>query len=456
MSILRFFFQLRILTMATLLVMILMRLVWMDLRVYELIIDPRLAHGIEDLSRRTQNCELRHDDGQGIPGIRTASEAWQTWPKSHLYQAFFQLSCRHNRISADSYIRMNQGVLVLIVLSCVLICRMYCRSWLMCLAVAALLLSRGRFIAANGTMSGQMLTTLAASLWLLSLFHWLRTASYGASLVQAVLLFALLSIETSLWPMAWAVPIGMGLAYLMRGPLLKPVLERVRQTQMQERWYAQLVVPDSALEAHGQQQKLFHNVKRLLGLVRPSDWSYQPLAVKFRKGSLLRPLKVPFFLWIYHKKQWPRLLRQHSFAAAILSVAALLLYALSASPHHVSLSMLTSPGQQWWIVLWQQIDLDLSVGMLIIALGLSRGLAAGLVSYWDSAFLLALVLLLGLAGIWLWDAMSFELASQQSQSIPELWRSKPFLLWFEPVILTFAAIGIYNLIRIFDRSFFKS
>lgn len=454
MAILRFFAQLRLLAIATLLVMILMRLVWMDLRIYDLKVHPILKSSSYAGLTDENYCDIYIVERQAPQASQIKLELIPTWSSSWLFRVYLNMSCRNGTVSPDSYIRMNQGVLVLTILCCILICRIFCRSWLICLAVAAILLSRGRLIAANETMSGQMLSTLLVTFWLLTAFHWLRTGAKSAAILQWAALLLLLSFEVSLWPISLVAFFSLGIAYLFRGPLVKPLLARMRQTQMKERWYAQIIVPDQSKGTLSLQNKFVQNVKRLLGLVRPSEWVYQPLEQKFKTGSLVRPLQVPFLLWIHHGRRWRTLLRNNAVAGVLVCTLALLWYGMQQGFSLPADLGFTNNGWQWLRVLLSRFDLDLIVTSIIIALCLSRGPAAGLISYWEATCLLLLALLFGAVGIWLWDGLSLNYELLGTDYL-QLLRAHQYVLWFEPVLLTFAVLGLYNLLRVFDRTLFQ-
>lgn len=451
MTLFKFLAQIRFLTLAVLLVMILMRLVWMDLRVYDVQIDSRFFASLSAITEANGGCEVRDPTAFSPSSEAASAESFPSWQNSPVYHYFVQLSCRDGYFSQDSYVRMNQGLLVLTILFCILICRMYCRSWVMFLAVAALLLSRGRYIAANGTISGQMLTSLLVTLWCLTLFHYLRTGSRLGFLGQVCALLVLLWVEVSLWPIAWAFALAVGLSYLARGRLLRPLLERMRQTQMRERWYAKALGSEPTSNELWNIGKFGQNLKRLLGLVRPTDWAYQPLSRKFRGGTLLRPLQVPFLLWVYHGKFWTLQVKK-GLLTGLVALFFMVLWAWSLGP-------VEFPGARsfaFWETAWpktllQGIDLDIAIVLLIFVVAIVLGPAAGLVGYWESTLVLFLTLALAAFGVWIWDAMNYDLTLGDEI---HLWRANSMVLWFEPVLLSFGALGLYNLLRVVDRAMF--
>ena len=156
-----------------LVLMVLMRLVWMDLRDYSITIDP---HVVSLLSTEpgSEKCSL-DDSGVSFPQQPIALKHLPDWAESRLYGFYLSLSCDGGQLNVPSYIRMNQGLLILCVVLCVIITRCFARDWLLCLSTAAILLSRGRLMTANGDISGQNLVMSLMTFWFCALCHWLRS-----------------------------------------------------------------------------------------------------------------------------------------------------------------------------------------------------------------------------------------------------------------------------------------
>lgn len=428
--------------------MILMRLVWMDLREYEVFVHKHVKKAITTTPVGFQEC--RFDEVVGSPqASRRSLELASTWPQSWLYQWFLHLSCDTGQFSAETYVRMNQGLLILIILTCVFIARLFCGSWLVCLSVAAMLLSRGRLIAANGDISGQMLITAFATLWVLNLGHWLRTGTRRSLLLSWLPLAALLSLETSLWPIAFAQGLCLSLVFVARGGLIRPLLARMRQTQMKERWFAQTVYPDP-VGGVDSEAKIIQRFKKVFGWVRPVEWRYRPLARKFQTGSFFRPLEVPFLLWVYHGRRWRRLLGLTWGLGAVVGLGSL----GGALTTQVDVVFDSLMPFIWWQLLWARLDLDLYVAAGILVVVLLRGPTEGLTGFWEMVSLFVMILLSGTLGAWLWDSWSFAQISDHQFPLTVLWRSSQFVLWFEPVFLTLALVGLYHLLRGLDRRLF--
>ena len=130
-----------------------------------------------------------------------------SWEDSFLYRSFVRLSCQDGKLRLGSYMRMNQGLLVLTIVSCVLLSRFFVRNWFINLAVAAVLLSRGRLIAANGYISGQSIIMCLMTLWMCGVFHWLRSGSRTMLIFVGVVPFLLMGIDMSLTPLGFAIPL---------------------------------------------------------------------------------------------------------------------------------------------------------------------------------------------------------------------------------------------------------
>lgn len=156
-----------------LMTMILMRLIWMDLREYSINIDPRVADSLESVTRDFCQQNLTEDK---------VSIELGSWESSHLFRRLLLHSCRSGQFSQGVYTRFNQGLIAFVVFFCALTTRFLTGRWLTSLVVALILTSRGRLMGSVELLSGQPMLMFLFSGWFCLLAHWLRSASFAIML----------------------------------------------------------------------------------------------------------------------------------------------------------------------------------------------------------------------------------------------------------------------------------
>ena len=120
----------------TLVIMVLMRLVWMDLRSYTITMDPKAMLAMSE-ERADGPCLLKGKSLQ-FPQQLIPVKHLPDWSDSFLFNFYVSLSCDNGYLNTNSYVRMNQGLLIISIIMCVLLTRFFARNWLLCLTTAAL------------------------------------------------------------------------------------------------------------------------------------------------------------------------------------------------------------------------------------------------------------------------------------------------------------------------------
>lgn len=398
-----------ILTLAT---MILMRLVWMDLRSYVVIFSPQNHYALEHSEPCARSLEqsLTLKLGEQLLPRPGWAHAWS-------YHSIMQLSCRNGIFSVGSFVRYNQGLLIMTVLILVLLTRVLARSWIIGLIMAVALLSRGRLIAALGQVGGDQLIGFGLAVWGLTLAHWLRSGS------RAVLVLHYLCI-------AWLVPLEPGLLFLL-GVLPCLLARPVR------RW---VFGPSAPHTAHSP-------LAARLG----SYWPWRELAGKPSlapgteptPGALLRPWEHGTDIGPllahgrYRRKIWAFAL----WGSVICAAEFLLLMLLRSDP-------LLRRGFDWtpgefllWLESWAApIDRDLGLGLLCMFVSLAL---------WRRSWVLALrpLISVSLAAVLLSSLGSFvgDLLFLPGGA-SRLWMGPHLLLWWEPLLLALSLLAFYNIV----------
>ncbi len=413
-------------------VMILMRLVWMQLRSYPVTIHPRAALSIaavESGSPLVRSPTYR--DSRNMPPLEspllriTTGALWETGAVAH-----------------ERFVRMNQWLVAAIALLSVMLTRFISGSWLYAMAVGAALMSRGRLIAAVGEVGTQLWLSAFSMLWLSNVAHFIRS---GASIPLVVSFGAMLVLAWADWSMmglflVWPLVLALGFSY--RSAILKPAMARLKADQGLRR---KIASASGAEATEGPWAARWRFITRWLPEVEKDYLA--GAANLYQQGTLLRTLAVPFPLWIYNDRRWVRLIGL-SLAGLLITVGGLVGWYIShnAFAGTGKLSWLQAAGQ--WSNVWLgAIDLDLALALgLLVSLTLQKP-GEGLRGFWECNWvLLAGVVVVSACAFFLDRADFAILQSRQDPSWGEFlmgWgRAGRVLLWFEPALLTLGFVGV--------------
>lgn len=418
--------------------MVLMRLIWMDLREYSISLDPKAAFLLSGASE-ILDCSIE-DDSILFPQQKIPLKHLPDWADSILYQYFLGLSCDGGVLNTASYVRMNQGLLIICVILCVIITRFFARDWILSLSTAAILLSRGRLITANGDISGQSLVMTLLTLWFCVLCHWLRSGSTLTMLLSICLPMVITTVDFSMGLLCLVLLMASFSLYLLRKALAYPLFGRLRKDLAKSRKDAAAWSPP-VTKSYG---NFWDKVRTVLGWGETIHWAYRPLIQRYQTGALFRSLNVPFLLWIQHKKLWRRLL-----VALFLVSATQLAFLTYYSVFQIDISIVGSHAnfKEWLQTLLIPVDLDIAASLSILTLCLFFGPVWGVMSFWEAVWILGWTLVLAVSGAFLWDQASYMGASSLGVAL----KAGEVLLWFEPILITFAIIGVFHLARGADQ-----
>ena len=359
-----------------------------------------------------------------------------TWQNSWIYRLYAKLSCSKGSFSPERYIKHNQVLLVTMVTFCIFISRLFCRSWLFCLIVAAVLLSRGRLLTEIENISGLGLTTTIFTIWAFTMFHWLKTASFYMYAISWLVLLALVELESSLATLLLGVPSLLLLIYRFRKKIIWPVMRQMNSdwkmlrntfTFTRKRAFELEQREDADLAVHAYRQKPLSDQSDLDSL-----------------GSMFRPLKFPFTLWILTGGRLLRYLKIHMLLSGMIILILLI------GKHWVGTINfdLSYDISAWLTIGLANLDLDLSIAACIIILGLLMKPPGSLLSYWEAQWFLAIVVTLMTFTIFIWDFGFVGGSNYHAFKISSL------TFWLEPVTLCMALLGIYNFLYTINKKLF--
>ncbi|MFK7823186.1 MAG: hypothetical protein AB8G05_03460 [Oligoflexales bacterium] len=403
-----------------LLSMILSRLVWMQLRTYQLVPSFGAFSTFSYISSDfRKNCRNNSEIAELFTPLR--QEAQLIAPSFHRWfiQPSFILVSKEICAKPEPIqfiIHMHWICLALIVLLGIFLARFLSSSWCLAIFVGATLMSRGALLALIGSYSDALPLTLLMTLWFTSCIHYLRTLS-NVSLTMALTATILGSMLTGSF-------IGLGLAIpcflfiLKRKPVYRPI-------QAASRGY------------------LSNN----------------------RNFKAFSPLRIRFSMWI---NRTPNLRKQLLFFWLILT-AVLISMQVSFKAYQLfygdnlkgnileglsrpTINTFSSFLSYWLFEGINTLDLHSLFSIAIIFLwGFSSQLEKTH-EYTKEAILLFMVCFGILFSITLFtgylDFIILGVASLSSRALSlRVMHPTPFLVWLEPIILTLGIIGLYHMLK---------
>lgn len=410
----------------------------MNLRVYSVRFDPGVLEAISLLDESSNTCAVEDDLVTRSPsGVLVSRPAGlSTWQSSWIYRLYAKLSCSKGVFSAERYIKHNQVLLVTMVTFCIFISRLFCRSWLFCLIVAAVLLSRGRLLSEIENISGLGLTTTIFTIWVFTMFHWLKTASRLMYGISWLVLLALIELESSLSILLLGVPSILLLTYRLRKKILWPVMRRMNADWKRQRKDFTFTRKRAIEFEQGEDTDLAVQATR--------GQHFQAKSDALGLDSIFRPLKFPFTLWILTGGRIFSYLKVHLVLSLIL-----ILYLLIVK--HWSGVMDYNAHQDvyaWLKVGMANLDLDLSIATCIIISSLFVRPPGAILNYWESLWFFVVISILATFAAFIWD---FSLVGPYQYND---FKIASLAFWLEPVALSMSLLGIYNFLYTMNKKVF--
>lgn len=397
----------------TLLSMILLRLVWMDLRSYVITYAPQNRYAF-DRSETSGSCRRSFSLRQLGPEKPTQG-SWERpgWADARLYQILVLASCRNGVFHEAGFVRYNQGLLIACLVFCVLLTRVMARSWVVGLIVAVALLSRGRLIAANGQISGDAMIAVGFAFWAMCIGHWLRSGSWWVFLVSYGVVAALMTLDPGAALIGFAPPLVLA--------AWRPILRR-----KQER----VPVP---VEPVSRDVKLWKRWGEFLNL------SLGPAPDAPLSGGLFRPLPDGIRALVGQPRFQMALKNVTSLGFIILLIVLIVQFALR-KYGPLPLEPLRGTAIRMWVHdFLSPLDRDSGLGIMMMVLALT----------WRSRwlpYLRPLVNLVGLAiilsalGAGIMDLIYLPLPAER------LWQGTRILILWEPVLMTLGMLAFYQML----------
>ena len=414
-------------------IMVLMRLVWMQLRSYQFQWDPRASL---ELTRLSANHERPRC---GNP--KTAIES--QFPKQEIrhrdvpfesmgFQWFLRYFCKNGDPHKNFFIKANQTVVIMVTILLCLFVRFLTGSWIAALIAAVILMSRGRFIAFVGTVSPIHLTMLLSSFWFLFVCHFFRTGDDKSFFISFFWLLLLSLVDRSFIAGLVILPLFLGFGLLI-----------------QARIFSKKIPP---VTAH-RNDSSFQSALRFLYvlLVKPQ---YLPVAENqsFQPG-FLRSSQTSFILWYFRRGYFHQTPMTWCLLSIFLSLASLVALYYQNMALIFDIKITLSHVQPWLNFLLNTIDRDLFVSLAIILLSMCLHPHDSFPGCWEVSCFFWFCLFLLLPSAFFVDLLEFQSLNNQSDwdyaHYLKLWSRGPDLMVIlEPVILSLGIVGILNFIKI--------
>ncbi|MBM4251950.1 MAG: hypothetical protein FJ146_08255 [Deltaproteobacteria bacterium] len=474
--------RLRVAVPLVLLVVILMRLVWLQLRHYPLQYSVRglaVSEVVKALSGRdclgsrqlvytaTPILAVSPDimERERIRPIRSLALKEVLAPLG--YDAVVYGVCRWGQQVDAHLLSVNKILLVSTIFLATLMTRFICSSWTVALVVAGMLLSRGRLQSSIGTLSPDYLAMFGFTLWLTALAHFLRTGAIITALVAVAAATLAMVADRSLISLFLCFPLVLIMGFLFRRQIARPVVKRLRVVSRRQRILRGLDRRGSSnwseIAEHGAFfSRATRSLRWFLGLefppVQPPGWR-----LNFKAGGLFRTLSIPFLLWAYWRRRWLRWtwiwLASGTLIGGVLLLAVGLLLGTESIRQLEGMAGKGAAGQLEAVVWWWHglsfLDTHLAASLLVLIVCATVSPAAGLPSFFEWSWLNLVTLVIVATAGFMSDLFDFQLL----EGLFAYGDAEPWLLgleprgvsfWVEPAVLSFGVAGIYNLLKAAD------
>lgn len=376
--------------------LILMRLVWMDTRSYIIVYAPENHRSVFDggVCQKDPIDIARSNGPSARPGPGN----------SILYQTMLNFSCRGSSFSESSFVRYNQGLLVLTVLACMILARITTRSWIVALFVGLALLSRGRLIASSGQISGDHLIMVGVATWAMFIGHWIRS---GSRLILAMIFASLIwlcELEPSFFTLAFI-------------PLIYSYSVRTRYFENRQ------VVRDRIL--------FWPSLQNFLELQ-----NFEIARGERSVGGIFRPLPQTVSKPLREDRNYSRFLKDFIFGTAVLLVTLVLLAVLK-DQFSRSIVLHLSRLNLWSQLFFMPIDRDIVLSLVTIGTALSIHTFV-LPALRGINYSIVLGVVLSALGVMIVDHIYLPVEATG------FWLSGQVILWWEPLILGLGVLGFYH------------
>ncbi len=464
-----------------LILMIFMRLVWMQLRTYPLDPSQRSLLNIALINQATSRCAIDSKFFEEFKLIDLFSDDLATkqktydWFRSPLYQQIVKLACSDGVFDPAFLMRINQWTFVSMVAISALALRMIASSWVIGLTGALILMSRGRLMSDLFAINANAPICFLLVVYFTTCVHFFRTGSLVTLTLGAFSVLLLGLFDHTMAFLAFAMPLLLITVYFLRKFLAVPALERLHH----EKRRVKEIVRKSNLksyQANPYSVLMFDFLQWILGKPPANEAAPTPKARKdqdYARGGLFAVIGIPFALWAFHRGRWLKIALFWTVMGMgiCLAVVGWRFFGLEQSDFQVftgffrdvfSRDFATHWLYTWFIGLIAIVDIHYGLSLLAILLCAFQSPKIGMISFFECAWLFIFALLLVTVAALGFDALEVPLLvalSQPASSLDlklSLWpRNQDLLIWFEPLVLTLAVAAVFNLFKVAENYLVK-
>lgn len=444
-----------------LLAMLLFRLVWLQLRDYEVHLEPRSLMSLSFLYLHKSGCTLDAtrsaliNDFIQIKNLAAVVEYGSL--RSLGSEELWRSICSGGQ-ELGEVIKFNMWVLIAISFVCAAMTRLATSSWPLAIGTSVLVLSRGHLTSQIGVIGTDLVVSLGMTLATTFITYFFVTGSWLAFTASAFFCILFAIIEPVSQSSMLALILFLTLGLLTRHLFAKDILRRLRS----ERRKIDDLMSSGRLKVY-QGGVAFGILQAFTKVLR--NKSGEPLSTStdgYRTGLLSR-LDGPFAIWISQKRrlEWTMAASLFCWIAALCfaTFSNFDAYPLESAVKESSFwrEWLTTWHLQWWTQILQSLDLHLLLSFMALLFCAGQSPAKGQRSVFEVSWYILLSLFATLVTSWIHDTIDLRKVFFIEKNIGswsfETWtRSHSVILWLEPLILTIGLIGAYQAVLIFLES----
>lgn len=466
-----------------LLIVLQMRLVWMQLREFRVQRTPRTELAIDTLDRefglpclRATGADLGPLVSQSGNPLNVATNressgllTVQSPGVTGLLAVWF---CRSGRNADQSWIKTNQWVFVATVATAALIGRIVASSWTIALIGAATIATRGSLLTGIGDFGPENYLTLAYTLWFLAIMHYLRSGSWPVFAASGLALICGTLFDPAFLYVGLALPIFVAGVMVTRPLLVRPLMNQVRQRirAMRQRalWARQFVLPLPQSKALADDHPFFRYLaaaRRFIGLEVPTGPEPITWRRRYERGNIFRPAEVPFLIWALPERSGGLRWRPIGiigagmllvFFAVLASVGAFALMRTGAPFDYANLELppvgLLPWLRHWYFEVFTGFDVHLLVCLGLTLWAATQSPAHGLPGYYEVVWVFLISGVTLLAGAFVHDIRDAQIVSSALPWIGpgQLLALRAVWTWMEPTLLVLGVTGCVNAMKVID------
>jgi len=449
--------------------MILMRMIWMQLRTFEPQADMRSMVSQSFMTmEEPRTCGYKEQsanaDSLDIPGFIKWKQLFlrrgYQWFRSKGFELYILSGCYDGKYHPEYVVRLNVWLIVGLIAFASLYARFLSGSWILAMIVALILFSRGSLLSRVDQVTSTNLISLLLMFWVTGHAHFFKSGSMLSLAFLVLVNLCLVVIDPVFIFIGLALPTMMILGYIFKRVLARPMvrrfsMEKKRLQDLGPKVYSGNVVSGAMVDV----------LSRLLGTTVHDQTPTKggtPTRTNVR-NPLLGVLREPFALWVFQRKRWLRIGGILGTWSILLLISVLVARVAYLKDLELESRWSDLPWNVWreWVQIWAStflspFDLHLTLSFIVVVICCCILPAAGLGSLFENCWLLILSIILVIICTFIFDGYDLLILNRLSPGTigwgSMVWmRANHIILWFEPIILAVAVIGVYHLLLVTRR-----